>query len=287
MPVQALTLEGLTSAEFKKAERLFRHAARVQVALLIISGLTIFVTAAAPTLIFAIVSALLFAAWAALDWQYRASRGQAERGRRMLLIVEGLGDDVSIEEQRDVEEGFSVTSDEGRNAENPDFFASERPRGNARLIELLEESAFYSCRLFRLSASRAWSKFALFTVACLLLFLSSITIADVGELTSGGRILCTILIFLISQEILGNGRDYGKAYQALSTIQARIRAVRSAGYPQADLLVLLSDYNSAVEGAPMMAPGIYERNASELDALWRRHLNDTLADRRGRETTDG
>jgi len=271
MAVQALTLEGLTSAEFQKAEGFFRGAARTQLALLLVAAVSIFVTAETPTLLLGISTALLFALWAWLDWNYRACRGQAERGRRMLLIVEGLGNNVSLEEQRDVEEGFSITATEGQAAQNPNFFASNRAPGNERLVELIEESAFYSCRLYRFSAGYSWRRLSLFSVICLALLLSSITFASSSDLANGARLFCVIAVFLISQEILGNGRDYNEAYKALSAMQGRIRALKRGGYPEADLLVLMADYNSSVEGAPMMAPGIYKRNAANLDDLWRRH----------------
>lgn len=271
MAVGAKILEGLTNAEFGKAERLFTWSGRAQLALVALSAVTVFVSDTTATLLLAIVAAAIFAGWAYVDWLYRFSRAQAERGRRALLVVEGLDGTVSPGEVRDIEAGFTVSKGQGERAHNPNFFASTKDKGKERLLELIEESAFYSCRLCRLSASVTWLKLVLYGGICLGLFLSTVYFIDTETITFTSRLVLVVLTFLISQEVLGSARDYGRAHLALSSTQARIRAIRAAGYPKGDLLVLMGDYNSAVEGAPMMAPGVYKKNASHLDELWRRH----------------
>lgn len=271
MAVGAKILEGLTNAEFGKAERLFTWSGRAQLALAVLSAVTVFVSDTTATLLLAILAAAIFAGWAYADWLYRASRAQAERGRRALLIVDGLDGTVSPGEVRDIEAGFTVTNEQGARTHNPEFFASTKDKGKERLLDLIEESAFYSCRLYRLSAAATWLKLVLFGAICLGLFISTVYFIDAETIAFTSRLVLVVLIFLISQEVLGSARDYERAHLALSSTQARIRAIRAAGYPEGDLLVFMGDYNSAVEGAPLMAPGVYQRNAARLDELWRRH----------------
>lgn len=271
MAVGAKILEGLTNAEFGKAERLFTWSGRAQLALAVISAIGVFVTGTTATLLLAILAATIFAGWAYADWLYRASRAQAERGRKALLVVEGLDGTVSPGEIRDIEAGFTVSREQGERAHNPEFFASTKEKGKERLLELIEESAFYSCRLYRLSAAATWLKLVIYGAICFGLFVSTVYFIDAETIAFTSRLVLVVLIFLISQEVLGSARDYGRAHLALSSTQARIRAIRAAGYPEGDLLVFMGDYNSAVEGAPMMAPGVYKKNAAHLDELWRRH----------------
>lgn len=275
MAVGAKILEGLTNAEFGKAGKLFTWSGRAQLALALLSAITVFVSNTTATLLLAILAAVIFAGWAYADWSYRASRTQAERGRRALLVVEGLDGTVSPGELRDIEAGFTITREQGEIAHNPEFFASTKENGKERLLELIEESAFYSCRLYRLSAAATWLKLVVYGSICFSLFISTVYFVDAATISFISRLVLVVLIFLISQEVLGSARDYARAHLALSSTQARIRAIRAAGYPEGDLLVFMGDYNSAVEGAPMMAPGVYKRNASHLDELWRRHQQVT------------
>ncbi len=265
-------LEGLTSAEFAKAERLFRWAARVQFLVAILAAASIFVIDPTFNVAIAALALFLYFAWAALDWNYKNARGQAERGRRALLIADGLGGTVSPGEMREVEAGFSVDPAAGREAQNPEYFASDREVGEARLTELLEESGFYSCRLYGLSATWAWRRFALAGGIFVLMLLSSVTVMQGEQLALFARVTSIALIFLVGQEVLGTAKAYSRAQESLSGFQARVRAIRELGYPKGDLLLLLGDYNSAVEGAPLMAPGVYKSAAPRLDELWRTHL---------------
>lgn len=272
MAVTERKLQGLTGAEFSKAERHFRWASRLQVFVTFVAALSVFITSGSASLVAGAVSLALFATWAWHDWSYRDCRAQAERGRRALWIADGLGDRISREELRDVESGFHITAAEGEQAENLDFFASKKPAGDARLTELMEESGFYSCRLYRNSARWAWGMFALALAVAFCLLLSAIVFASDDQAIVLARLVSTGLVFFIGAEVLGAARGYTRAYEALDSWQARLKAVRAKGYPNGDLLLLFTDYNSAVESAPMMAPGVYKRNAAELDRMWRRHL---------------
>jgi hypothetical protein len=274
MTVNAQRLEGLTSAEFGKAERLFQYSSRVQLGIAIAAGLSIFVTDEMPTLAASILVLVLYLAWAALDWCYRDSRAQAERGRRALMIVDGLGDKVSSGELREVEACFTVTREKGAAAQNPEFFASRKAPGEPRLTEMLEESGFYSCRLYHFSAGWAWRRLTVSFVISIALLLSAIMMADTSQLVTSARLLCTVITFLVSNEVLGAGRAYLRAHQALDGLQARVRSLRQCGYPRGDLLILLADYNSAVESAPMMAPGMYKKHRERLDELWGQHIEE-------------
>jgi hypothetical protein len=265
-------LQGLTGAEFTKAERHFRWASRLQVLVTLVAAASVFITSGAASLVAGSVSLALFAGWAWHDWSYRDCRAQAERGRRALWIADGLGDRISREELRDVEAGFHITAAQGEAAENPEFFASKRPAGDARLTELMEESGFYSCRLYRHSARWAWGIFALSGAVAFGLLLSAVVLASAEQAVTVARLVSTGLVFFIGAEVLGAARGYTRAYEGLASWQARVRAVRAKGYPSGDLLLLFTDYNSAVESAPMMAPGVYKKHAADLDRMWRRHL---------------
>lgn len=272
MAVIHTRLEGFVGAEFGKAEALFRRAAMVQVVVAGLAAASVFDVNPTINAVVAVVALALYGAWAVLDWQYRDARGQAERGRRVLLIADGLGGTVSPGELREVEAGFSVSQSKGKEAQNLYFFASDREFGEARLTELLEESSFYSCRLYRLSATWAWRRFVVAIAMCMLLLITLPSLMQSEQVALYARVVSTVLIFLVGQEVLGTARAYSRAHEALTGMQARVRAIRELDHPLGDLLLLLGDYNSAVEGAPLMAPDVYKRAAPRLDELWRTHL---------------
>ena len=80
MAVRETTLEGLTSAEFKKAERLFKRAFYSQLIIAAFGMLTIFITNGNWSLIFAVAAMIGYMIWFLISLYHRESRGQAERG---------------------------------------------------------------------------------------------------------------------------------------------------------------------------------------------------------------
>ncbi|WP_339822499.1 hypothetical protein [uncultured Parasphingorhabdus sp.] len=271
MAVRETTLEGLTSAEFKKAERLFKRAFYSQLIIAAFGMLTIFITNGNWSLIFAVAAMIGYMIWFLISLYHRESRGQAERGRRAMLISDGLSEHLSPSEARDIEVAFTVTKEDGKFSENPDFFATDKAAGNDRLAEMLEESAFYSCNLYAASARQTWVSLFLFMCIAIAMFASSMLFLDVSQIQLGARLLCATLVLLMSQDIAGNAMAYASAHRQLAGFQSRLKNLRLSGYPQPDLLLLLGDYNSAVESAPMMAPGVYQQNRVRLDELWRKH----------------
>ena len=272
MAVIEQRLQGLTDAEFGKAEKQYRIASTLQAVVTLLAASSVFVTDQRLSLLVAIATLAVFGLWANIDWAYKDTRLQAERGRKALWIADGLGDSLSKPERRDVEAGFHCTDEEGRAAENPEYFASKSPPGDKRLTELIEESGFYSCRLLRHSAKWAWTRLILGGAVALGLLLSAILVGSSGQTVVIARLVCTALVFFIGNEVLGAAKGYDRAVEVLSKLQARVAAIRATGYPSGDLLLLFADYNAAVEGAPMMAPGVYDRHQARLDDLWRRHL---------------
>jgi hypothetical protein len=263
MPVKNLRLLGLYRAEFDKAAQLQSWMLRSQIGIGLLSAATIFVPADVGTAL-AFGALLLLAAWAWLARAYRESRAQAERGRRASLVTEALGETVSQHELRDLESRFSVSREEAKKCEDPDFFSSTARPGDQRLLDSLEESAFYSSHLMRLSARRAWIAFvAFFAIGAGLLVYATLTGAS-----RDWRILSPILALLVSTEVLGAAFAYDSGARALAALMARFEAVEGAGLPKADLLLLLSDYNSIVESAPMFIAGFHEKSKVALNDIF-------------------
>lgn len=261
-------LVGLQRAEFAKAARLQHRILQIQCAIAALAAISVFFEAPMVSYGVAVVALGFAGVWALIGWQYRASRGQAERARRATLLMQGLDETISDGELRKLKLDFTVTTDQGRVYEDANYYAAQAAPGSPRLVEMLEETCFWSCHLLKGSARRSWFAFIAFVAIGLLLFLISILVFDGDRVQSAARLFCVLLTFVVSTEVVGAALAYDGASQALSTILPRIEAVRASGNRTVDLLMILSDYNSAVEGAPMFWPGLYEKERDRLNQLW-------------------
>ena len=261
-------LVGLQRAEFAKAARLQQWILRLQCGIAVVAAIGVLFEAPIVSYVVAIVALALAAAWATAGWRYRTSRAQAERARRATLLMQGLGEAISEGELRKLKLDFTVSVEQGRKCEDKNYYAAQEAPGLPRLVEMLEETCFWSCHLLRGSAQRSWIAFIAFVSVGLILFLVTVPVFDGDRLQGAARLLCVLLTFVVSTEVVGAALSYQDASGALSTILPRIEAVRASGNKTVDLLMILSDYNSAVEGAPMFWPGLYEKERDRLNQLW-------------------
>jgi hypothetical protein len=224
----------------------------------------------------ALATAIVALIWARTDYQYKESRAQAERARRATLLTDGLGGELSAVEVRDLKALFSATSKQGKRLEDMAYYATREESGPQRLAEMLEETAFWTCQLLRYSAKRFWFLFTAFLVCGILLLLGSIPFGSAQQVIGGVRIASAMLVLLVSTDILGRALAYSTASHTLDRIGLRIKEIRPSGYPRCDLLMILCDYNSAVESSPMPAARIYEKHREQLNRLWNESVEAKL-----------
>jgi hypothetical protein len=261
-------LVGLQRAQAGKAAKLQSWILFVQIALALLAAATVYIANDTGAYLAAVATFGLAAVWAFLGWRYRDGRGQSERARRATLLMNSLGAELAPSDRRDLEACFNVTAEQGRACEDPDYYAAGAIVGNERLAEMLEETAFWSSRLMRYSARQTWWLFAVFMLLFLVLLLSSLPFVGVQHLLGAVRVGCAMLVLLVSTDIIGAALSYTSAANVLDRMGPRLDRVRTAGFPLHDLLFILCDYNSAVEGAPMFGPGIYAKHKDELNRLW-------------------
>ena len=266
--ISIVQLVGLQRAEFAKAARLQKWILRIQRGIAALAAIGVLFEAPLLTYVFAIAALCLGGVWAVVGWQFRASRAQAERARRATLLMQGLDERISDGELRKLKLDFTVTVEQGQGCEDPDYYAAEAAPGLARLSEMLEETSFWSCHLLSASARRSWFACMGFVAVGVILFMLAVLVFEGDRLQGAARLLCVLLTFVVSTEVVGAALSYSGASQALATILPRIEAVRASGNREVDLLMILSDYNSAVEGAPMFWPGLYAKERDRLNRLW-------------------
>jgi hypothetical protein len=260
---------GLQRAEFDRAARLQKRILYFQVAITLLACTTVYVSNTVLAYTAALMAVAVALLWARTDYLWSESRAQAERARRATLLTDGLGWELSAAEVRDLRSQFSVKSNQGKLFEDPAYYAAKALPGPQRLVEMLEETGFWTRQLFRYSANRFWFLFALFLTFLFLLLLGSIPFVNKQELLGAVRVACAMLVLLVSTDLLGRALDYTRAFHTLDGICQRIKQIKSDRDISCDLLMILCDYNSAVESAPMPASGIYERHRDELNRMWK------------------
>ena len=261
-------LMGLGRAEANSASRLQTWIIRIQGALAVLAGATVYVTNDKLAYLGAILTLVLAALWAWVSLRFRARRGPSERARRATLLMTSLGTSLSAHDWRDLFGSFIASAEAGKALEDPNYYATAAGFGPQRLAEAIEESTFWSAHLLRKSANVTWFRFGLAFILALILLLGSLPFTPAENILGGVRVGCALLVLFVSTDVIGAAFSYSEAATLLDRLLTRITAVRAANFPLSDVLLILCDYNSTVEGAPMFVPGLYDKHKDSFQQLW-------------------
>jgi hypothetical protein len=244
-----------------------QYILQIQIAITLLACAAVYVPVESITYLFIILTLIGSLVWAYLSFLYRDVRFTAERVRRATLISGGFGTSIAPAEMRDLEGHLAdVNSNTSEGAAQ--YYAAMQAPGQQRLAEMLEESAFWSAFLLRKSAHRAWLSFALFSCAFVILTLSLLPFLVTRQWSELGRIVSLMLILLISADVFGTAHQFSRSARIVEQVTLRLQAVKAAHYPLPDLLIVLGDYNSAVEAAPTISTSIYAKYRDRLNRLW-------------------
>lgn len=264
-----IKLLGLQRAEFQRAETLQIWASRVQIVIILVSIACVIVQENNYVYALSILSIFLALAWFYISEESKTSHSTAERARRAIVIRNGLGIKLGPKSYSDLVMLFKASSDSAKKWEDQDYFKSKSEYGNQKLAEIVEESAFWSKCLLKEYAKKTWLNFSYVLVTSVLsLFL--ITLFDFTQLGKTiGQILCLILMWLITGSLFSKSIKLTASSSAVDSIEERLNNIIQSGEVKEDILIYMSDYNSIIEGTPVIPSKIYLKNKDRLNTLWR------------------
>lgn len=274
MSITATDLVGYLRAEFAKASRWRLILLIVQFLAVVPTALSVVVTGEHILYFLAVIGPALLIFWWIARTSYRRARAAAHAARRASLIMGGLGATFSPEEHQRLRQLFTVDEPAARAHANPDYYASGAPPGLRRLGEMLEESAFYSKHVHRVSANAMSALFVGFVGIAIVAAVVSAPYADRVTLVTAIKVWLAILVFLLSSDVLGAMTEHREAARVAESVQNRMTAAHAKGFPEGDVLLAMVDYNEAMEGAPEAVPGVFKSMESRLNQRWAEYKAD-------------
>jgi hypothetical protein len=105
--------------------------------------------------------------------------------------------------------------------------------------------------------------------------------AAVASLKSDGlitmsRVMIAIMVFVISSDALGLLLSYRNSASTIDEIFKRVEVAAARGYRESDVLLLMSDYNAAIERAPTTLPWVYKLSHAGLNKRWQAYIEAKL-----------
>lgn len=261
-------LIGRQRAEFDRAALLFRGRFTLLVSTAVMGAISTAVSAPYWLYVIAFLALVLALVMLLVDDMYQSSRLTAERARRATLVMHGLGRIISETEINDIHESMSASDKKAKALEDADYYASKSHPGPQKLLEMIEEAAFWTKATQRVSGLWAWGFFFVAVLVSVVTFFFIVPSWGTNDLMTAARVLCAVLIFAVGTDFLGAARTYQSTAQLLDRLLLRIDGVRLRGYPEVDVLTMFGDYNGIVERTPLTLPLVYKIHKAELNRMW-------------------
>ena len=290
MGVMAITpddLVGYLKAEFAKASRWRLILLAVQFLATVPAALSVIVTDATLLYALAIIGPVLLLTWWIARGFYRRARSAAHAARRASLILGGLGQNFSPEEHQRLRQIFTVKESEAKSRTDPNYYATDAGTSPRRLGEMLEESAFYSKEVHRVSGNVMGAVFVAFIALAVLVALAGVPYADRLTAILFIKVVLAITVFFLSSDVLGAMTEHREAYRIAEGVQSRMAAAHAKNFPPGDVLLAMVDYNNAMEGAPEAVPGVFRSLERRLNERWAEYKRDRDETRRAAAQGDG
>jgi hypothetical protein len=194
----------------------------------------------------------------------------AEAVRRPALLLAGLGRQPSIIEIQRIAAQLGVLDASNRIEPNT-YYASKLTPGPQRLVEIIEESSFWTADLAEQIADFLDGGFK----ATVVLFVLAAYMAVYARWTTtygdaAGKILLAFATFYFAGATTELRNKYRDLAQAAQRVMAQCTVVKSK--PDSELLreamVLADEYNCALANAPIIPEFVYDRHQKRLNSAW-------------------
>jgi len=261
-------------AELNKAEHLQIYMMIVQFIIAVIASVSVYLVNNKHLFSLALVGFLFMSLWLYLSQGQQKHRAAGDQARRAILLISGLNMQPSAGQKLRINDGFNAILTKGNIRREEDHFASREAPGYKRLVEMIEESSYWTCYLQNVSSKAMLITLSLFFVVFVLVSGAAIASLDSENLISLSRVMIALMLFVISSDALGLLLSYRSAALSIDEIFKRVETIAAKGFLQSDTLLLMSDYNAAIERAPAILPGVYKLSRSKLNKKWRIYMNE-------------
>lgn len=259
-------------AELDKAQRYQNFALASQLGVAVIAAMSAYSNDNSVQLNLAILGFILASVWFAFARKQRAHRSAGDQARRVVLLASGLDERFSAEQRLRIFDKFKVPIIGTSLVRDEAYFASRATPGYCRLAEMIEESAYWTRDLQHASAKILEAALVILGILMALALWLGIPLLSSNATISMARVLVAILVFMLSSDLVGAIFAHREAASTIDEILQRTETAAARGYPAADVLLLMSDYNATVESAPFALPGVYKLRCPSLTRRWRTYL---------------
>lgn len=277
MNESTVDLSRLMAAQFDAAKRWLGAASLAQVLVVVLNVGAVFMPSLGGEL--AVTAAILAILHTAAQWRADRLKDLAESILRKLELFDGLGWPIARKEINDLlltvpaAVRTRVTAPAGQ-AKN--YFDSPQAPSRQRLLENLEQSAWYTKHQARRMSRIIWIASALAILLTLFTLITSLRSAlDQSSADNIARVITSVIVFMFSRGAIRLGFDYDRLTQEAERAEGKARSLLDKNSAtDVEALKALHDYQISRTSSPLLPGWLWNIMEREMNVLWSHHIEE-------------
>lgn len=210
-----------------------------------------------------------------LQWRSDTLQSKAEAIKRKLEFQDGLGWNISEQEEADlILEASTAVKKAAYGTEESPYFDSREEISARRIADNLNQSAWYTKHLARMMSSLLFA----FSAVALGLFVLTLVVFRSPSLqqwsATVGRVVITVLVLTIAYGYLRLGFQYRSlSIKAKSASDSASQLLELEVVTDIQAIRLLHEYQIARAIAPLVPDWLWKWKKTELNQLWGRQIH--------------
>ena len=149
--------------------------------------------------------------------------------------------------------------------ETPNYYATEDENHEKRLIDILQESCFWSQHLYQSCQNSSIKASIILGVFIIIIVVTGLTIIETDTNYTIPRLSVLFLMFFPLWNLIENAISYGLANRKLTAIDQQLSNIN---YDTPSILSIFAEYNVVTSNTPLIPQRIYENEQEKLNELW-------------------
>lgn len=258
------SIQSLSSAVLDNAKKYSKYESLLHLVTFICAASSIFLTGNWLYIIALVAMLSEFSAWL-LSKATNNKKSLGQELIRLNIIQKSYGSDMSVDlaylKSR-------VTSDEFKKAdkfENSNYYATDESSPEVRLVDIIQESCFWSQHLYQACKQRAVRNSILLAVLILALIVTGLSVTSNDANYSVPRLALLFLMFFPLWNGIDKAISFGNATSKLTSIDQQLGTSKLV-IP--NLLSLFAEYNVVTSNTPLIPQKVFESEQEKLNTLW-------------------
>lgn len=149
--------------------------------------------------------------------------------------------------------------------ENQEYYATVDESPEKRLVDIIQESCFWSQHLYQSCQERSTNTSVILSVLIVILLITGLTLIGADNSYSIPRLSLLFLTFIPIWGAIENAVSFSTAAEKLRSIDQKLNNI---SYEQSSILAIFADYNVVTSKAPLIPQKVYESEKNKLNELW-------------------